>query len=319
MRQQDHAAQPAFAALRGLLPKGMAAEGTAWRRHLTPLGIPTDFIADDPVLLAAACAAYADCVTERSAEPVIELRLSRETAATTPVSLGIAVEGSRLTIAGGGITGWADAESKRAACGIPLNLVVEQAALTEVVDTLLLFILARSGRTPVHAAGVMAGATALVLAGPSGTGKSTLALSAAAKGLPVLSDDTLYVQREPALRVWGFPRPIHVFAEDAPAGSYPVRLRGGKRKAAIPVAGAAQPADRAVLILLERGGAVALAPLDPAEAVAQLSTLEPGFDLLAEQSAAAIAALAGDQAWRLTLSRDPAAAIDALRARFGAG
>jgi hypothetical protein len=297
----------------------MAAEGTAWRRHLTPLGIPTDFIADDPVLLAAACTAYGDWVTERPAEPVIELRLSRKTAATIGVSLDIAVEGSRLTLGGGGISGWADAVSKRAACAVPANLAGASAALAEAIDTLLLFILARSGRTPVHAAGVMAGETALVLAGPSGTGKSSLALAAAAMNLPVLSDDTVYVQLDPALRIWGFPRPVHVFPEDAPSCGHPTRLRGGKRKAAIAVAGRSQPAERAALILIERGEAVALTPLDPAEAIARLAVLEPGFDLLAEQSAAAVRALTGERAWRLTLSRDPGAAMSALVGQFGAG
>ena len=33
-----------------------------------------------------------------------------------------------------------------------------------------------------------------------------------------LSDDTIFVQQEPSFALWGYPRPIHVFAADAPEG-----------------------------------------------------------------------------------------------------
>jgi len=170
----------------------------------------------------------------------------------------------------------------------------------------------------VHSAAFLLGGLALVLAGPSGSGKSTLALAAAERGYPVLSDDTVFVQREPSFRLWGFPRPIHVYPADAPAGVHPIRNRGGKLKAALAVDAPALSAGRAALVLLERGAEVALSPAAPAEVVEALMDLDAGFDLLAAESRAALQALALEGAWRLTLAKDPVAAIAALRAGFAA-
>jgi hypothetical protein len=301
----------------------MTRTTTGWHRHFALLDVPIVVIADDPALLATACAAYADwmMVEAPAAGSGIELRLKLGGASTERVSAAIRVEGSRLTLSGGGIDGEADARTGRARCVVPPWLADDPAALAaEIVDTLLLFLLARTGgRIPVHAAGVMLGDTALVLAGPSGAGKSTLALAAKARGLQVLSDDTLYVQRDPRLRVWGLPRPIHVFAKDAPPGPHAVRLRGGKEKAAIPLAdrGSAEwVAERARLIVLRRGESLDLSPIDRATAIAALSRLDAGFDLLAEASTAAIRALAQDGAHVLTLVQDPRRAIDFLVERL---
>jgi hypothetical protein len=284
---------------------------TEWRRHLAPLGVPTLVIADDPALLEAACATYADWLSEApTAGGMIELRLEQATGASNSVSDGIAVEGSRLTLSGPGFEGWADAERGRAACRMSPALAGDPAVLAaEIVDPLLLFLLCRTGRIPVHASGVILGETALILAGPSGSGKSTLALAAARRGLPVLSDDTVYVEMEPRLRVWGFPRPIHVFAKDAPDGAFGERLRGGKRKLAVPLDLGCRVSDTSVLIVLQRGDTLGLSAITLEEALDRLSFWDPGFDLLADASASAIRALAGNGAWLLTLSHDPDAAL----------
>lgn len=325
MAEQDHRADPAVrrtasAAAGSPLSGAMTRTTTGWHRHLAPFDVPTVIIADDPALLAAACAAYADwmAVETPAAGAGIELRLTLGTAPTDSVSAAITVEGSRLTLIGGGIDGEADARTGQARCVVPPGLADDPVALAaEVLDTLLLFLLTRTGgRTPVHAAGIIVGGTALVLAGPSGSGKSTLALAAAERGLPVLSDDTLYVQRDPGLRVWGFPRPIHVFAEDAPSGLHAFRMRAGKRKAVIALPKTARVAEAAKLIVLRRGERLALTPIDRAAAMAELARLDAGFDLLAEASAAAIAALVGEGALALTLARDPRQAIDFLLRRL---
>src|SRR6201999_3308211 len=182
----------------------------------------------------------------------------------------------------------------------------------------LLFLLTRSGRMPIHAAGVMCGKTALVLAGPSGSGKSTLSLAAMTRGLQILSDDTVYIQPQPRFRIWGFPRPVHVFPADAPGFIQETRLRAGKLKAVVPVPPPVElpVADHAAVVLLERGDQVRLQPVEPSVAVAALSRLEPGFDLLSRESAKAVAAVTALGCWRLTLTRDPAAAIDALMQQF---
>lgn len=287
--------------------------------NLTLFGIATLIIADDPRLLATARAALVDWLTEAPMpEPEITLRLMRDDKPADWVSPAIRVEGSHLTIEGDGIRGEADATTGVGRCRVPARLIDEPNMLADrVIDPLLLFLATRRGRTPVHASGVMIGDRVMVLAGPSSSGKSTLAVAATARGLPILSDDTLYVEHGAGLRVWGIPRPIHVFPNDAPPGNHETRLRGGKIKQAIPIARGARHAERTALIVLARGDVLALDAIAPGEAASLLADLEPGFDLLREESTAAIAALAVHGAWRLQLSHDPDAAIALLQKAFG--
>src|SRR5690606_32554444 len=145
----------------------------------------------------------------------------------------------------------------------------------EAVDTLVLFLLSRLGRVPVHASGVLIGETAVVLAGRSGAGESTLALAAAREGLRVLSDDAVGAQPRPRVRVWGFPRPIHLLP-DAGEGddAGPLLPRRGRWKRAVTPAAcrwdSPPGADRAALCLLERGPRVELRPLPLPRAVERM-------------------------------------------------
>ena len=287
------------------------------------MGLMTILRSSSPDLLDAAAAAYADWAVAEIAAPVIEVTLEPTRTWDQDGVVDIRVEGSRLTLNGAGVAGWADAAAKWAHCLVPAHLAEDPDALAEqVLDTLLLFLIARTGRTPVHAAGVMIGDRAAVLAGSSGAGKSTLALTAMERGLRILSDDTLYIQLHPAFRAWGLPRPLHVFPETAPRFSRGTRLRAGKLKAVAPLAPesvATRFADDAVLVVLDRGERLDLTPIAPEAALARLGRLEPGFDLLGRESEAALAALAGRGAWRLALTRDPGAAIDLLCERLGGG
>ena len=287
--------------------------------HLSLFGIATLIIADDPRLLATARAALVDWLSEAPIrEPEITLRLARDDRPVDWVSPAIRVEGSRLTIDGGGILGFADAASGEARCRVPARLIdVPDALADQVIDPLLLFLATRRGRTPIHASGVMIGDMVMVLAGASGSGKSTLAVAAMARGLMVLSDDTLYVEHHAGLHVWGVPRAIHVFPHDAPPGDHETRLRGGKVKCAVQLPAGPRYADRAALVVLARGDALALDAIAPEEAMRILAGLEPGFDLLREESAAAVTALAVRGAWRLRLTHDPDAAIALLQEAFG--
>ncbi|HYH80340.1 MAG TPA: hypothetical protein VEX86_11100, partial [Longimicrobium sp.] len=284
--------------------------------------ISTVFEASDPGLLHAALGAYGAWPADAASiePPLLRIRLDLDVAldaAEGGDALDVRVDGGRLAMRGAGVEGGADAARGEAWCTLSRSLAEDPRRLAaEVLDTLLLFLLTRAGRVPLHASGVVVGGTAAVLAGPSGTGKSTLALAALGAGLPVLSDDTVYVQLRPRLRVWGFPRPIHVFPDDALAGAGgAARLRSGRWKTAVPLPpGGSLAAHCAALFLLERGDRVALHPLGADEAVARMTTLlEPGFDHFADQLAAAVRAVAAGGAWRLTLSADPADAIRLVR------
>lgn len=274
-------------------------------------------------LLATVAEAYAEWPgTGPTDGAPIQLTLEAGDEGATEEPIRIEVEGARLRLTGAGLEGWADAGSLEAFCRVPPSLVGRPRALAaEVTDTLLLFLLARSGRVPLHAAGIMCGPTVAVLAGPSGSGKSTLSLAAMARGLRILSDDTVYIQLQPRMRIWGFPRPVHVFPADASGFTQETRLRGGKLKAAVPLPPWSEPpvADRAAVVLLQRSDQVRLEPIEPSVAAAALSRLEPGFDLLAEASTRAVEAVTAPGAWRLTLGRDPAEAIDVLIDRLASG
>lgn len=297
----------------------MDGNGSSRILNLLPFGIPTLIIAEDPQLLAAAAAAYAHWLAEAPvAEPSIEVRLETGSPSTKGVSLDIAVDGSRLRLNGRTAEGLADAATGKAGAIVLQELAEDGIGLADVLDTLLLFLLARRGRTPVHASAFMIDDLALVLAGPSGSGKSTLALAAAERGYPVLSDDMIFVQQEPEFAIWGLPRPIHVYPADAPPGEHPMRMRNGKLKAAVPFGASALKAQRSALVLLESGSELSLSATDAATAVDELMNLEAGFDLLQRESKAAIEALALGGAWRLKLSNDARAAIDLLASRLAA-
>lgn len=297
---------------------------TAYGGGFWLMGIPVAVTADDPALLRATLGAYAGSSSAPPSEPAggtaaagdepplrLHLFLATEIGSWDEAALRVRVDEPRLTLSGAA-SGWADAARSEARCTVPPSLLGDpQRLAAEVLDTLLLFVVTRRGRVPVHASGVVAGGTAAVMAGPSGTGKSTLALAAHRAGLPVLSDDTVYVQPGPPLRVWGLPRPIHVYPHDAADhGGGAMRLRSGRWKRAVPLPAAPPPAARAALFLLERGDRAALHPVGAETAVERMmALLEPGFDDFRRELPGVVRALAAGGAWRLTLSADPADAV----------
>jgi len=219
-----------------------------------------------------------------------------------------------------GITLRADGAKGEGTCSYPPGMTTGlDGPLAEMVQTLLLFLVAQAGRTPIHASAVVLDDVAIVLAGRSGSGKSSLALAADLDGLPILSDDTVYVQTEGGFCVWAQPRAIHVYEKDAPAASAGgMRFRSGRWKRALPIGQVRGNASRAQLCVLVKGTAAKLEPLAVEDAVTFLTTaLEPGYDFYGPRTGTAIRALARDGCWRLTLSSDPAEAVSLFRKAFG--
>lgn len=302
------------AGITDVLPSGGSAAA-----HFAPLGLTLRVEASDVQLIqavATACRGW-----ETPAEPggvSLHLRLQL---GPVPVDAEpfIRIDGNRLAIRGG-VEAEADADRGRAWCRVTDAHAFDDPLLRErVLDSLILWLVTRNGRTPLHACGFMAGGLAVLLAGPSGSGKSCLALAAHRAGFRLISDDTVYIETRPHFRVRGIPRPIHVFPEDVPVEETgPVRWRNGKRKQAVALPAPPQPivADRAVLCVLEHGDQTALEPLEPDAVRAALGQLEPGFDLLAVDIARALDRIIRHGAWRLRLSNDPAEAIGLLAANL---
>ena len=173
------------------------------------------------------------------------------------------------------------------------------APLRYPLDQILLALALAGEGLIVHAAAVQYGAGALVLAGASGAGKTTISRICAAAGRPVLSDDRVVIRRAPGGWVaWGTPWPGEgKFAEN----------RG------LPLA---------AVIFLARGDASHLAPLPPSAVARRLTPLAtiPWFDLAARSGCLDLLAdLAGAVPVHELAFRPDAGAERALAAAFETG
>lgn len=191
-----------------------------------------------------------------------------------------------------------------------------------VIECLALLLTTYRDRTPIHAGAVARGGRAVLLAGPSAVGKSTLCYACVRRGFQLLAEDVVQVSLAHGLRIWGNPQHIHLLP-DAPrffpelADLPPVVRFNGKRKLVVDLAARAPDrlithADSAVVCLVDRaeGQVSRITPIDPAEAVAALAAArEPGFNLLRERAPAAAEALARSGAYRLTVGADPLTAV----------
>lgn len=278
------------------------------------LGIGVVFESNFPEALKAALDVFHTCDDGEGVLPEIPVYIViiEGHHAHAPIKVN-RVHGKQLHIADDGIRVLADGERGRASCSFSVDVVGSE-LFREAVRTAALFLATQRGRIPVHASAVMIGNRALVLAGRSGSGKSTLALAGNRSGLPVLAEDTVFVQLDPMFRLWGLADHIHVFEKDAPPDvEAQTRLRSGRIKHAIPISGIRQSAPLAALCVIVRGDRVRLDPLLPGDAIGGLiREPEPGYDLFAACMEEAIRAIASGGCWQLTLSGDPNAAIAVL-------
>ena len=259
----------------------------------------------------------------RGARVRVRVRPARAGDERGPVSHGVPRR-NLLLLSSPGCSGYADTVLGEAMVEVGEGLLDDrQHFRSGVLEALALFLLARMDRDPLHAAAVARGGTALLLAGRSGVGKSTLVYAAARAGLRVLSEDAVYLQLDP-LRVWGMPRFVHLMPEAARffpelSAVRPRLLFNGKTKLAMdlrtlsPAPGGPAVAERAGICLLARGRTPGVERVDAREAVEALTAApEAGFDLFADSVGARIARVAAQGAWRVTLPPHPADAVPML-------
>jgi len=197
--------------------------------------------------------------------------------------------------------------------------------LQNVLQLLALLLVTQHDRVPLHAGAVVQDGLAILLAGPSTAGKSTLCYACLRDGFQLLAEDAVYVSRRPALRLWGLGRNVHLLPDavrffpelaDVPAQHQP----NGKFKLTVDTSRfgpnrTVRHAERAVVCLVERHSRAEtlLEPIDPGLAIAILSAnQEPGFDLYEGTTAVAEATVASG-AYRLTVGHDLTRATAALR------
>jgi hypothetical protein len=174
-----------------------------------------------------------------------------------------------------------------------------------MLEAMTMALLSAFDRHPLHAAAIACDGRAILLAGPSGSGKSTLAHFAHGAGFDVLSEDTVWIQLEPTLRVWGWPGFARLFTGET------------NEKSRVPLANTQRPAcyaaRDAVICLLDRAESAGLERVDSNEIFSALTTsLAPGFDRFPERDEAVARRLANGGGWRLTLSRNPTDALPLL-------
>ena len=183
------------------------------------------------------------------------------------------------------------------------------------------------GRVLLHAACVQRGEHALVLAGRSGAGKSSLALEALRRGFEYFSDELTVTD---GLQLWGIPRavqfeptdgtqPLPTWLRDVSLEHYRLRLHGGALgtlpllvPAEAQVGRAPVSARRARLVAIERAATTGLRSLSPLDALSMLHEAAfrpPRVDLGALLGPGRAAALQ----WH-----DPGEALEALEAWLAA-
>ena len=293
---------------------------------LPVLGLSLRVESNSPRVIAAAVEAFgADSADVPAGAPAARIRINVRPGRADdggPVSHGVP-RGNLLLISSAGCHGYADTLLREAVAEVGEGLVDDREHFRcGVLEALALFMLSRLDRDPLHAAAVVRGETALLLAGPSGVGKSTLVYAAARAGLRILSEDAVFLQLDP-FGVWGMPRFIHLTPASVRffpelEGVPPRLLANGKTKLALDLrerapAAPATFAERAGVCLLARGDAPGIALLQADEVVEALTAApEPGFDHFAGSVGARIRHAAEHGAWRMTLPAHPPDAVPML-------
>lgn len=227
--------------------------------------------------------------------------------------------GSRGSIA------YADSQRREAVGYVTPQLVADRQHFRyALLESLTMATLTPLDRQPLHAAAIMRDDAAVLLAGESGIGKSTLAYAAARAGMRVLADDTVHLQAHPGLRIWGLPGYLHLpldarhrFPELGELT--PTLLASGKTKLSVDLRlldalPTVPVVERAALCLVSRApGEPQLVRVEPGEAADQLLRgLEQGFDLFADTIQEPLRLLTAEGAWRLSLPQDPVEAVSWL-------
>lgn len=297
------------------------------------LGVPVRFRSNSPAVIAVAERAFQHWRTlppalVEAGQPLgVDIVVHPLGQGDPPVQPGerfvFRAHGASFIAAAGGSMMTAQLAEGHALAFVTPELADDEATLRRsVLECLGLLLVNYRDRTPVHAAGVVYNGRALLLAGGSTAGKSTLCYACLRAGFGLLSEDIVCVSLARGLRVWGHAGAIFLLP-DAPrffpelARHEPRVQPNGKRKLVVEPGAeqVATHAERATVCFVERAAGQA-SHLEPVSAEAAAALLadprEPGFDLLRDRAPAVAVAIAASGAYRLHVGSDPASAVALL-------
>jgi len=235
------------------------------------------------------------------------------------------VYGDCFLAAGGGNLLMAQREQGVALGWVTSETVADDAFFRyQVLECLALWLASRHDRTPVHSAALLANGRAVLLLGPSMTGKSTLSYACLRAGFQLLAEDVVFVSSRNGLKLWGHTRQISL-TPTAPAlfpelAGIPAKTLGsGKVKLTVDLSPeAAAPlnphAGGTIVCLLQRHPArkSGVKPMEISQLVQALREhAEPSFRL-DPRMPELVAAMAQGGAYRFTNGRDLPGAVALL-------
>lgn len=230
----------------------------------------------------------------------------------------------RLLVVARAAVGISDPQCGEASAWVTAAMLHERTRFRyDVLEALTWALLTRCDRQPLHAAALVRDGAGLLLCGPSGAGKSTLAYAAARAGIRTMSEDTVFVQMQPVLRVWSMPGAFRLLPEaaarfDELADVAPTRLHTGKQKVVVDTRTVGVAAERVVdscgvCVIGERKASAASRPLSSAQALSAIDLQgDAGFDVFAASIGPAVERLAEHGAWLLHPSQSPQDSVPLL-------
>jgi hypothetical protein len=303
------------------------AEAAVLRIRLPVMGVPVDFETDAALVRDALEIALGSWrflehrpeLVSRTAPttPLVSLRLAPERPFTVGgVIVSSSAPGS-VELNGHGVRGSTNPGLLTARCTVTRSVLEDRYLFEEtVLPSLVLNLTSQLDRQPLHAAAIRRGPHTLLLHGRSGAGKSTLAYTALRSGWHVLSDDAVFLQSAPRLRIWARAPRLHLPPEASvyfpEVADRPLVLRpNGRWKLWVepPAAWAAalRPAEHAMVLLLEPGTGEPEARRVDGESAVQsvLGSLDAGFDMFRDTIGPVLRTLVREHAWVVRTAADP--------------
>jgi len=293
---------------------------------ITVAGVPVQLTSNSPVPIAMATSRFPAIAASTAPEAHLEVRVAR-TSARPLDGVRWELHGDELRLDAGVFRATLHMERASATMDVSEDALTDWAPMRRAYEGLLYTLINRRDRHPIHAATIASDRSSLVLHGPSGVGKSTLAWEAHRDGLHVLSDDASRIQLSPELRVWGDGTPARIHLLEpvreryASLRSLPAEPMGGDNEPKVTVdlrgdAGWTPYALNPRVVLLSRSGAsrVTVTQVSADEIFAALMTAaEAELDVSPGNRERVLKTLAARGGFRLDLSPRAANAVPVLR------